>query len=291
MSLENPQLEDGYLKVVNSVAEALARTQLSGYESRVLWFLWRKTYGWDKKSDLIPLSQFVDGTGIDKKHVLNTIERLVQRNIIFKSGTEMRTRKPGTYEFNKHFGGWKLVPKSVRVRKSVPELVPKSVPNLVRKKGPSIERVLPTEKVFKRFVIANKIDDDPVVALYRRICVPAGLPNILALTPSRVRNIKRAVSDYGLLRLEVLFRKVAMSDFLLGRSPSKTHVGWKADFDFLLKADTLVYINEGSRYFDEPLIQSGPLEPVPIWTEEQDRQHKEQARKWLDDDGAKEGER
>jgi phage replication O-like protein O len=279
MSLENPQLEDGYLKIVVSIAEALARTQLSGYESRVLWFLWRKTYGWGKKRDVIPLDQFVDGTGIGKRHVINTISRLVKRGIISKDGTEIRTRKPATYEFNKHFGEWKDVPKSV----PVPNLVPKSVPKLVPKSAPSIERVLPKEKVLKRFVVANKIDDDPVVQLYRKICVPAGLPNILVLTSFRVRAIKRITKEYGLEHLEVLFKKAITSKFLLGDAPSKSHSGWRADFDFFLRAETLVYINEGSRYFDAPL-ESGPLLSVPIWTPEQDAKYKEEARKWIEDE-------
>ena len=320
MSLENPQLKDGFTSVANTIMEPICHTRLSGTDWDLLHFLWRKTYGWSKPSDAISLSQFCEGTGLSQAHVCRTIKRLLAMNVIFRHVARIGNSETATYEFNKRVWAWKSLPKMATVAKvgkkplpkmatieqehitatglpatTLPELATTLLPELAIKPLPALAHTTSikdtTSKKIKRFVIANKIDDDPVVALYRRICVPAGLPNILALTPSRVRNIKRAVSDYGLLRLEVLFRKVAMSDFLLGRSPSKTHVGWKADFDFLLKADTLVYINEGSRYFDEPLIQSGPLEPMLIWTEEQDRQHKEQARKWLDDDGAKEEER
>ncbi|MFA7662781.1 MAG: replication protein [Patescibacteria group bacterium] len=138
MSVESPQLEDGYLKIVLSIAEALARTQLSGYESRVLWFLWRKTYGWSKKSDLISLSQWVDGTGIDKKNVQHTIKRLLDRRIIYRYGVEIHTTDTRTYEFNKHFGEWKSVLKSTPVLKSTLEVVLKSTP--------TIERSTTTEK-------------------------------------------------------------------------------------------------------------------------------------------------
>lgn len=137
MSKVNPQLTDGYTPVANPIMDALARTQLSGYEWRVLFFILRKTYGWSRKSDQLSLSQFVDGTGIGKKHVINTIGLLVKKHIIFKSGTKMRTSASGTYEFNKHYGEWQLVPKSVLVPKAS-VLVPKSVPNLVRKSGPTI---------------------------------------------------------------------------------------------------------------------------------------------------------
>jgi hypothetical protein len=149
---------------------------------------------------------------------------------------------------------------------------------------PSSYNVVTEKKVLKRFVVANKIDDDPVVQLYRKICVLAGLPNILVLTPFRVRAIRRITKEYGLERLEALFKKAVTSKFLLGESPSKSHSGWRADFDFFLRAESLVYINEGSRYFDAPLEQTEPFFPVPAWTEEQDAKHKEEARKWISDE-------
>lgn len=128
MSLESPQLEDGHLKIVNSIAEALAHTQLSGYESRVLWFLWRKTYGWSKKADPISLSQWVDGTWLDKKSVMRTLKRLRDRRLIVRHGDEIVTSETRTYEFNKHFGEWKVVTKSSPVTKSSLEVVTKSPP-------------------------------------------------------------------------------------------------------------------------------------------------------------------
>jgi phage replication O-like protein O len=127
MSQTDPQLEDGYLRVTNSIAEALARTQMSGYESRILWFLLRKTYGWSKKSDLISLAQFVDGTGIDKTHVANTLKRLAERNIVIKTFTEIGNARLCRYEFNKHYGEWQELPISVTLPKSVMKSLPKSV--------------------------------------------------------------------------------------------------------------------------------------------------------------------
>jgi phage replication O-like protein O len=102
--------------------EALARTRFSGYERNVLDFLFRKTYGWSKKSDTISLSQFVDGTGITKPHIVRTINRLVQRNIIFKTVAQIGNDKPTTYEFNKHFGEWGALPKQATLPKQAPTI-------------------------------------------------------------------------------------------------------------------------------------------------------------------------
>ena len=130
--------------------------------------------------------------------------------------------------------------------------------------------------------------DDPVVALYTKICVPKGLPSVKALTVNRQRAIKRATADYGLERLEALFKKAVTSEFLLGRTQSTSHQGWKADFDFLLRGDTLVHIDEGSRYFGDVVSATAAKILVTELTPEQDAKHKQEARRWLVDEKAKE---
>ena len=50
--MASPQREDGHLDLANDIVEKLAKTQLSGYESRILWALLRKTWGWvDRNKD------------------------------------------------------------------------------------------------------------------------------------------------------------------------------------------------------------------------------------------------
>jgi phage replication O-like protein O len=117
MSLESPQLEDGFTPIANGIMDALARTRFSGYERSVLDFLFRKTYGWSKKSDLIALSQFVDATGIAKPNIVHTINRLVARKIVcvVKSDNGSLVR----YEFNKHYGEWVSLSKSTTAHSSL----------------------------------------------------------------------------------------------------------------------------------------------------------------------------
>jgi len=54
--MANPQPEDGHIDIANEIAEKLARTQLSGTEHKIIWAIWRKTWGWHKKEDRISLS-------------------------------------------------------------------------------------------------------------------------------------------------------------------------------------------------------------------------------------------
>jgi len=114
--MPNPQRENGHIDIANEIAEALAKTQLSGYESRVLWVLWRKTYGWHKKKDRISVSQFSQATGIPRRHIHKTLQRLVERNIVTKNGNSFITR----WAFQKNYSKWKVVTKIGNKSKPLP---------------------------------------------------------------------------------------------------------------------------------------------------------------------------
>lgn len=82
--------------------EALAQTQLSGYESRILWALLRKTWGWidrakdgkikrdkkgkplKKKTAVISSKEWIKLTGLNKYNVSRTLRELVLRQIVIK---------------------------------------------------------------------------------------------------------------------------------------------------------------------------------------------------------------
>lgn len=108
--MASPQIENGHIDIANEIAETLAKTKLSGYETRYLWVLWRKTYGWHKKTDIISNSQFVQETGIHKQHIYRTEQRLLKRNIVTKNGYEI--------SFQKDYTRWRELPKMVTVTKN-----------------------------------------------------------------------------------------------------------------------------------------------------------------------------
>jgi len=152
MSLESPQLEDGFTPIANGIMDALARTRFSGYERSVLDFLFRKTYGWSKKSDLIALSQFVDATRIAKPHIVRTIKKLVDRNVILRTVAQIGNTTLVRYEFNKHWGEWTTLPKSVMTHTSLPKMVIEPLP----KQAPTISIKDTTSKRLKDSVVTPK---------------------------------------------------------------------------------------------------------------------------------------
>ena len=88
--MANPQKENGFTPIASELVEALAKVNLSAYESRVLWALLRKTYGWHKKADRISRSQFAEITKLDPRHISRTLSNLVSRKIIIKKAVSPR---------------------------------------------------------------------------------------------------------------------------------------------------------------------------------------------------------
>ncbi len=86
--MANPQVENGHTKIANELVEAFCRINLSPYESRVLWSIIRKTYGYQKKMDKLPQSQISELTGIPKTHVSRAVKSLSLRLIVTSTGTK-----------------------------------------------------------------------------------------------------------------------------------------------------------------------------------------------------------
>ena len=107
MNGNTPQLEDGYTKIANKILEKLATINLSSYQSRILFFIFRKTYGFNKKEDWISNSQIVIGTGIHKAHVSRTKKELIIRKLVASNGNKIT--------FQKNSRLWCELPKQVTV--------------------------------------------------------------------------------------------------------------------------------------------------------------------------------
>ena len=91
--MANHRTEDGFTKIPNKILEALCTTKLTIYEYRVLLLIIRKTYGWDKETDWIALSQFYEQTGILKQNVSRTLKKLERRFIIIKNIRQVGLQK------------------------------------------------------------------------------------------------------------------------------------------------------------------------------------------------------
>lgn len=101
--MSNPQVENGFTRISNEIMEALCKVNLSPYESRMLWFLLRKTYGYRRKADRIPLSQFSNGTGLDRRLVHRALKGLSSKRMTVIGRDDMNQPTIG---FQKDYEKW-----------------------------------------------------------------------------------------------------------------------------------------------------------------------------------------
>jgi phage replication O-like protein O len=156
MTIDNPQLEeDGHLKIVMPIVDQFQRYRLSGVEWQILWVVFRKTYGWQKTSDGIALSQFVKATGLKKQHCWRAIQSLKAKNILLVTKNDYK--RYVTYKFNKRFKTWKGVAKKGYVTKNgygeSPKMVTDESPILVN----TIDtRTIDTRTIDTKFIHGKK---------------------------------------------------------------------------------------------------------------------------------------
>lgn len=96
--------EENWFPITNEFVEAVYNQYFTPLENKVFWFLIRKTWGWEKDWDFIPLKQFVQGLGIPKSRVSEALTGLRKRRIV----TQLRNR---TYEVQTDYSLWKVKPK------------------------------------------------------------------------------------------------------------------------------------------------------------------------------------
>jgi phage replication O-like protein O len=134
----NPQLENGYIRIAIEIWEAITKYRLPGLERQCLDFILRKTYGWNKKSDIIPLSQFSEATGIKRQNCYRALKSLENKNIIvIKSDYKKRIR----YSFNKKYKTWKVSSKVITVIKSDDKVSSKVITKVSSKVINSIDNI------------------------------------------------------------------------------------------------------------------------------------------------------
>jgi phage replication O-like protein O len=98
------QIENGHTKIVNELLEQLVKACLLGSEYQVIFFVIRKTYGWQKTEDFVSLTQFELGTSLSRPTIVKTIKNLVYRNILVKRS--LPGRHENAYKINKYWNTW-----------------------------------------------------------------------------------------------------------------------------------------------------------------------------------------
>lgn len=128
--MASPQKENGNIQIATEIWEHLTKIRIPGEARQVLDWILRKTYGWNKKTDKISLSQFEEGTGLKKNTICKVLVKLQAMNLI--SITQLGNEIAKEYAFIKDYDKWKPLPKKVILPNKVTSITQKgkrSLPN------------------------------------------------------------------------------------------------------------------------------------------------------------------
>lgn len=144
--MASPQVENGHTKLANELVEQFSKVHFSGNEWLILWTVIRKTYGWNKISDAISISQFEKVTGLSRPSVSEALKKLVGKKVLVVVGKKVLVTE---YSLNKNYEEWTSREKGTsRVFGS--QLVPKKVPKLVPKRGHTKDNKDTIQKTIER---------------------------------------------------------------------------------------------------------------------------------------------
>jgi phage replication O-like protein O len=226
--MSNPQ-PDKHTRIANEIIEkGFFKTNLTAYENRVVWVVLRKTYGWHKKFDRIPISQIATETGLSKQNARKIKKRLIGRNILITKGKLLG--------FNKHYEQWEShktppprgVPgDSLGESQETPGGVPQDSQGGVP--GDTSKETLKEKHLKEK---DKERDRSRVLLLLWNEKAGSVLPQITQLTPTRRKAFREALLWRSLPDWAVVIDRILASEFLTGKR------GWRATADWLFRDPT-----------------------------------------------------
>lgn len=96
--------QGGFVRIHNTILELLAKAPLRGQQFRCLMFLFRKTYGYNKKEDKISLKEWASGTNMERHNVWRELQILLKCNMIYC--ISHGPKRAMTWGFNKYHEKW-----------------------------------------------------------------------------------------------------------------------------------------------------------------------------------------
>ncbi|WP_411022123.1 replication protein [Salmonella sp. ZJHZ21_0198] len=243
-------LDDGYARLSNMLLEAYSGADLTKRHFKVLLAILRKTYGWNKPMDRISDSQLSEITKLPVKRCNEAKLELVRMNVIKQQG--------GMFGPNKKISEWcipQIEGKSPKTREKTSLKMRESYPSkqgdtkdTIQKKEKQDTPLPPDggddgqEKLERRK--PERIDYESFLEAYNAE-VGERLPHAVAVNEKRKRRLKKIIPQLKTPNVEG-FRAYVRA-FVHQAKPfyfGDNNTGWTADFDYLLRDDTLTGVRE-----------------------------------------------
>lgn len=104
--MADPQIKNGYTRIANELLEAICRLNISGNEMRILLYIIRRTYGFNKTYAELSISELAEGIGTPKDNISRTLKKLRKAKIIDHRPNKGIT--PQTVSINKNYEEWSV---------------------------------------------------------------------------------------------------------------------------------------------------------------------------------------
>ncbi len=245
-------LDDGFIMIAMRLYEELIGANLTRNQAKVAHAVCRKTYGFKKKMDRIADSQIAEIARISRPKACIAKNELISMKVLISEN--------GMIGPNKNIHEWEIpecsqadnfVTKSGT--KNVTKLVTAPVPKREHTKDISKDKTNKTplppdggdagsEKLTARTKVS--IDYESFLAAYNTE-VGERLPHAVAVNEKRKRRLKKIIPQLKTPNVEG-FRAYVRA-FVHQAKPfyfGDNNTGWTADFDFLLRDDTLTGVRE-----------------------------------------------
>lgn len=99
-----PEVDDGHTKIANELLDAVIGHDFSKRQLKIILFIMRKTYGWNKSEDEISRSQIMEATGLLNPHITTALQELQNANVMIVSQGKHAKR----YKINKYYDQWRV---------------------------------------------------------------------------------------------------------------------------------------------------------------------------------------
>ena len=245
-------LDDGFIMIAMRLYEELIGANLTRNQAKVAHAVCRKTYGFKKKMDRIADSQIAEIARISRPKACIAKNELISMKVLISEN--------GMIGPNKNIHEWEIpecsqadnfVTKSGT--KNVTKLVTATVTKREHTKDISKDKTNKTplppdggdagsEKLTARTKVS--IDYESFLAAYNTE-VGERLPHAVAVNEKRKRRLKKIIPQLKTPNVEG-FREYVRA-FVHQAKPfyfGDNNTGWTADFDFLLRDDTLTGVRE-----------------------------------------------
>lgn len=106
--MASPQIENGHTRIANELLEKLCQTSMSANQWRIILYVLRFTYGWQRTKHDFTYQTIADFIGIGKSSVFCAIKALEKRNIVIMQKNNIGPQKDYEKWSDSGWGGARL---------------------------------------------------------------------------------------------------------------------------------------------------------------------------------------